>query len=217
MNLNIRTEVQGGVDSTLLGFSTSLGPILLFVGILGSHSLAAAFWATVLTATLIPALALLLRGHAAVLPGTRTASLTVYIAMVLQLGFASTESVSTGGTLSAQQLLTGLAAGSLLFACASALILILGLLKLGNIFKVIPSTVTAGIGNGTALLLVWLAAKQMAHGPWTVALAAGSMLLGFFLWSKLQDRVPVLKALPAIVVALLIGLAVGLNTGLNAG
>jgi MFS superfamily sulfate permease-like transporter len=189
MGSNIRTEVQGGIDSTLLGFATSIGPILLFVGILGSQSLAAAFWATLITATVIPAIGLLLKGHAAILPGTRTASLTVYIGLVLQLGFASADPSSTSGTLSAQQFLVGLAAGSVLFAFASALILITGLLRLGNVFKMIPSTVTAGISNGTALLLVWLAVKHVAHGSWTVALSAASMLLCYLLWSKLQARI----------------------------
>lgn len=209
---NIRTEVQGGIESTLLGFATSIGPILLFVGILGAQSLAPALWATLLTATVIPAIWLLLNGHAAILPGTRAASLTAYIGLVLQVGLASGESSATGAVLSPQQLLVGLAGGSLMYAAASGLILVLGLLKLGNAFKMIPSTVTAGISNGTALLLVWMALKQMTHGTWAVSLTAMCMLLlCYWLWPKVQTRVKALQHMPAVMVAFLFGLAMGFN------
>ena len=208
---NIRTEVQGGIESTLLGFATAIGPILLFVGILGTQALAPAFWATLLTATVIPALWLLLKGHAAILPGTRAASLTAYIGLVLQVGLASGEPSTLGGTLSSQQLLVGLAGASLMFAAASGLVLALGLLRLGNVFKMIPSTVTAGISNGTALLLVWLALKQVAHGTWVVSLTAVSMLLCYFFWQKAQTRMKALQHMPAIMVALFLGLSMGLN------
>lgn len=209
--LNRRDELRGGIESTLLGLPTSIGPILLFAGILGSQSLPMAFWATLVTAFVMPALWVLLRGHPAVLPGTRAASLTSYIALVMQLGFASAGSSGAGSTLTTQQLLVGLAAGSFMFAAASGLILLIGLCKLGNIFKMIPSTVTSGVANGTALLLVWLGLKKMLHGHWSVTFTAGVMLLCFFAWPKLQKSVSRLRALPAILVATLAGLALGMN------
>ena len=212
-NTNIYNETKGGIESTLLGFSTSIGPILLFVGILGTQSLGAAYWATLVTATVVPTLCLLLRGHAAILPSTRTASLTTYIALVIQLGLASSGSTGPAGMLSMQQLLLGLAAGSLTFALASALILLAGLLRLGNIFKMIPSTVTSGIGNGTALLLVWLAIQQVVHNGWTTALIAGTMLLCYLLWPKVQARIQWLRHVPSTLMALAIGLALGANMG----
>ena len=209
---NIRMELQGGIESTLLGFATSIGPILLFVGILGPQALASAFWATLLTATVIPGIWLLLNGHAAILPGTRAASLTAYIGLVLQVGLASSAPTATGAVISPQQLLVGLAGGSLMFAAASGLILVLGLLKLGNAFKMIPSTVTAGISNGTALLLVWMALKQMYHSTWAVSLTAVCMLLlCYFLWPKVQTRVKALQHMPAILVAFFLGMAMGLT------
>lgn len=210
---NVYFEAKGGIESTLLGFSTSIGPILLFVGILGGQSLGAAYWATLITATTVPAVCLLLKGHAAILPSTRTASLTAYIALVLQLGSAAGGSSVPGTAFSMQQLLLGFSAGSLTFAFASGLILLAGLLRLGNIFKMIPSTVTAGIGNGTAFFLVWLAVQQVAHSGWITALIAGAMLLCNLLWSKVQQRIKPLRHLPATVVAMAVGVALGVNMG----
>lgn len=209
--LNPLAELQGGILSTVIGFSTTIGPILLFAGILGRQSLAAAFWATLVTATVVPAMSLLLKGQPTILPGTRAASLTAYIALVLQLGTASTDPSSTGLTLSAQQLMLGLAAGSLLFAAASGCILLAGLLRLGTVFKMIPSTVTSGISNGTALFLVWLAIKQVRHGAWAMTLTACVMLLCFLLWPQLQKRIKALRFMPAVMVALMGGLAISLN------
>ena len=208
---NLRTELQGGIEATLHGLSNAIGPILLFVGLLGSESLAAAFWATLITATVVPAVGLLLKGNIAIHASSRTASLTSYIALVLLLGFASSGSSGAGLTLTGPQLLVGLAAGSLLFAAASGLILLAGLLKLGVIFKMIPSTVTSGISNGTALLMVWLATKQMLHGTWAVALTTSVMVIGYFTWPWVQRRVKTLRLMPAILVAMLVGLVLGMN------
>ena len=206
-----RAEVLGGVESTLLGFASSIGPILLFAGLLGSQALAGAFWATLVTATVVPVAGLLLRGHAAIHAASRTASLMAYIGLVLQLAMAGAGPSDAGGLLSPQQLLLGLAAGSLLFAAASGLILLAGLLRLGNIFKMIPSTVTAGIGNSSALLLVWLAAQKMLHNSWLVALAAGAMLLCYLLWPKLQRRLRGLELIPATLAATVFGLAIAIS------
>lgn len=208
---NLRSELRGGLESCLLGFSISIGPILLFVGLLGPQSLAAAFWAALVTATVVPAVGLLIKGQAAIHSGPRAASLTAYLALVLQLGLATGGQTTNGLTLSTQQLLVGLAAGSLLFAAASGLILLAGLLRLGKIFKMIPNTVTAGISNGTALLLVWLAIKQVMHGPWAVPLTGSIMVACFFIWPKVQTQIKALKLVPAIMVALLPGLVIGMN------
>ena len=212
-NTNFYTEAKGGLEATLLGFSTSIGPILLFVGILGGQSLGAAYWATLVTATVVPALCLLLKGHTAILPSTRTASLTTYIALVIQLGLASNGSKAADGMLSMQQLFLGVAAGSLTFALTSTLIMLAGLFRLGNLFKMIPSTVTAGIGNGTALLLVWLAIKEITRSDWAAALIAVAMLLCYLLWPKVQVRIPWLQHVPAALMAMAVGLALGVNMG----
>ncbi len=206
LTFSARAELQGGIESTLLGFSASMGPILLFVGILGSQSLAAALWATLVTATVVPAAGLLFKGQPAILPSARSASLTAYLALVLLLG--NTAGPSTAGLpLSAQQLLLGLAAASLLFAAASALILLIGVLRLGGVFKMIPNTVTSGVMNGTAAMLVWLAAKQLLHSAGTHTLAVGAMLLSFILLPMVQRRVRALRLVPAVIVALLVGWA----------
>ena len=206
----MRSELLGGLESSVLGLTTTIGPILFFLGTFGAPSLAAAFWATLITATIVPAVRLLLRGKAFLRYSTRTASLTAYVALVLQLGVAIGGPSSGGVGLSASQLLAGLAAGSLMFAMASALILLSGLLKLGNIFKMIPSTVTAGIGNSIAILLVWLALKQVMQSSSMAAVTAGVMLLCIGVWSKFQKQVTALQFVPAILVAVVAGLAMSL-------
>ena len=206
----MRSELLGGLESSVLGLTTTIGPILFFLGTFGAPSLAAAFWATLITATIVPAVRLLLRGKAFLRYSTRTASLTAYVALVLQLGVAIGGPSSGGFGLSASQLLAGLAAGSLMFAMASALILLSGLLKLGNIFKMIPSTVTAGIGNSIAILLVWLALKQVMQSSSMAAVTAGVMLLCIGVWSKFQKQVTALQFVPAILVAVVAGLAMSL-------
>lgn len=206
----MRSELLGGLESSVLGLTTTIGPILFFLGTFGAPSLAAAFWATLITATIVPAVRLLLRGKAFLRYSTRTASLTAYVALVLQLGVAIGGPSSGGFGLSASQLLAGLAAGSLMFAMASALILLSGLLKLGNIFKMIPSTVTAGIGNSIAILLVWLALKQVMQSSSMAAVTASVMLLCIGVWSKFQKQVTALQFVPAILVAVVAGLAMSL-------
>lgn len=207
---SLRSDLRGGFESSFHGLTTSIGPILLFVGILGSSSLTAAFWAALVTATVAPALSLLLGGQAAVLPSTRTASLTAYIGLVLQLGGATAATSSSASALSPEQFLAGLAAASLLFALASCLILLAGLLRLGNLFKMIPSTVTTGISNSIALLLVWLALRQVSHGGWGAALTAMAMVGSIVLWPRLRAQSRTLGLIPAVLVALAAGLAMSL-------
>ena len=205
----IRNELLGGLEASVMGLTTAIGPILFFLGTFGAPSLAAAFWATLITATIVPAVRLLLRGKALLRYSTRTASLTAYVGLVLQLG-VSLGGPSSGGGLSADQLLAGLAAGSLMFAAASALILLSGLLGLGNIFKMIPSTVTAGIGNSIAILLVWLALKQVMLSNLTAVPTAAVMLICVSAWSKFQLRVTAFRFVPAIIVAVGAGLAMSM-------
>jgi MFS superfamily sulfate permease-like transporter/CRP-like cAMP-binding protein len=206
-----RAEVQGGVESTLLGISSSIVPILLFAGLLGHQASAAAFWATMVTVAVVPIVGLCLGGHPAVHASSRTASLLAYIGLVMQLGLAADGASAATGAFSPQQLVLGLAAGSVLFTAASCLIVVAGFLKLGNIFKMIPSTVTAGIGNSSALLLVWLAAQQLLHSVWLEAFTAGAMLLCYLAWPPLQSRVRLLLHVPATLASALIGIAIAMG------
>ena len=203
------SELRGGIESTLHGISTSIGPVLLFGGFLGAASIAPAYWAAVVTATAVPAAALLLKGRAALLPATRTASMSAYLALVLQMALASAGPGATG-TLSAQQLLFGLGAGSLLFAAASGLILLAGALRLGAVFKLIPSPVSSGIANSTALLLLWLAITQLTHSGWSALASMAGLLLGLRFWIRAQRRFGPLRRLPAIVPALTVGMGLAL-------
>ena len=116
-----RKELKGAVAATLQGLINVIGPLLLFVSLLGPQAQAPGFWATLVTATLVHLVALAFRGQPAVLPSARTASLVAYIGLVLQLALASGGQAGSGRELGLQQLTLGLAAGSLMFLLASGL------------------------------------------------------------------------------------------------
>ena len=198
-------ELKGAIAATLQGLINVIGPLLLFSSLLGSHAQAAGFWATLVTATLVHLVAIALRGQAAVLPSARTASLVAYIGLVMQLALASSAPPGSSDGLSLQQVTLGLAAGSLMFLLASGLVMLTGLLKLGNVFKMIPTPVTAGISTGIALVLIALAARKVSQGSGWPALAAGAMLLAYLLWPALTTRLRGLRAIPPIVVAPVLG------------
>ena len=198
-------ELKGAVAATLQGLINVIGPLLLFVSLLGPQAQASGFWATLVTATLVHLVALALRGQPAVLPSARTASLVAYIGLVLQLALAAGGPAGSGRELGLQQLTLGLAAGSLMFLLASSLVLLTGVLKLGNVFKMIPTPVTAGISTGIALVLVALAVRNVSGGNWWPALTAVTMLLAYLLWPVLTKRHRRLGAIPPIVVAPLLG------------
>lgn len=201
-----QTDLRAGFESTVHGFSSSIAPLLIFVSFFGSQAGAGAYWMTLVSATLVPAFFLLFKGSPAIHSSTRTASLTAYAALILQLSLANEDIARQHLLPTSAQLFTGLAAGSLLFALASGLILLAGLFRLGNIFKMIPSTVTAGISNSTAAFLLLMALQQVLGNPWQGALVALAMALTFGLWSMLQRILQPLQAVPNVLVALLVGL-----------
>ncbi len=211
-------EFRAGAETTLHGLATSIGPILIFVGFFGTQALSVAFWATLMTAVLASGFALLLKGNPSIIPSTRAASLTVYAGLILQLSMAGSSPSSHAGFPDGAQLMLGVASASLLFALASLLIFLAGVFRLGNVFKMIPSTVTAGISNSTALLLVWLAIKQIYGEDWRAGVIAAAMGLSFWAWSVLQRRASALKAVPNVLIAAGVGLtAVALLQPLGVG
>lgn len=208
------TELRGGIESSIQGISSAIGPVVFFMGLFGAQAVVAGFWATLVTASVVCLASLLIKGQAAIIPSSRTASLAAYAGLVLHLSLASGGSPSSGLAISMQQLRMGLAAGSLMFLAASAMVLLSGLLKFGNVFKMIPAPVTAGISNGTALLIGWLAVKQMSHHSWTASLVAVGMVASYFLWPWVQARVRagagVFRFFPTILVALGVGIVLTL-------
>ena len=88
---------------------------------------------------------------------------------------------------------------------APAHVLVTGLLRWGLLFKMIPTPVFAGIGIGTALLLVWQAFLQ-SGGVWQHAAVAVGMLLTFLAWPLWRRRPSWLFALGPSVAAPLLGL-----------
>jgi SulP family sulfate permease len=208
-----RNELRGGIEASIQGISTTIGPILLFTALFGTAGLAAGFWATLITASLIHGVSLLLRGNAALVPSARVASLATYAGLVLHLCTASTAPTDT---ISLAQLRIGLAAGSLMFLLASLLVLLFGLLRLGNVFKMIPTPVTAGISNGTALLLLSLAVQQLTHTTWVAPLTTGFMIVMYVLWPRWRLAERALAWLPAIVVAIVVGVLLSAVMGSGA-
>jgi MFS superfamily sulfate permease-like transporter len=207
-----RADLRGGIEASLRGITTTVAPILLFVSLLGTESMAAGFWATVITAVLVPAVHLLFRSASPVIPGARMASLAAYIGLVVVLSGAagSTAGHATALNLTAEQLRTGLAAGSLMFMAASALVWLFGLLEFGNVFKMIPMPVTAGISNGTALLLLSLGVHKITDNGRLAAVTAFAMVACFFIWPSLQAWSKRLAFIPAVVISLSAGLLIAM-------
>jgi len=207
-----RADLRGGIQASLRAVTTTVAPVLLFMSMLGPESMAAGFWATVITATLIPAVNLLLRGQSAVIPGARMASLAAYVWLVIGLTIAADDAAGHAPQLhlTAAQLAVGLAAGSLMFLVASALVLLCGLLKFGNLFKMIPMPVTAGISNGTALLLLMLGIQTIRGSGRMAAFTAVGMVACFVLWPRLLVRAKALNFIPGVVAALFAGLIISM-------
>jgi MFS superfamily sulfate permease-like transporter len=150
---------------------------------------------------------LLFRGQPTIVPCARVASLAAYCGLILQLGHSVPDPAYSGSFLSPLQFRMGYAVGSALFLTASLLILLSGLLRVGNVFKMIPTPVTAGIGNGTALLLVWLAFIQISHHTWIGIVPALFMLASYLYWPLLQRRFAAFKPFPSAFFAALIGIS----------
>jgi SulP family sulfate permease len=215
----LRFEVRGGIEATLQGVSTLVTPSLMFVGLLGPLAGVPGLWGTLLAMTLVPGLRLLLGGSGSVIAAPRTASTATYVALVLHLGLAAS-AVPTGSAsalLTETQLRMGLAAASLMYLLASVLVAFSGFIKLGRVFKMIPTPVTTGISNGTALLLVSLAAGKISDSGWVAALVALAMVLSSYGWSWLQNHSTWAKSVPAILMAIAIGLLGTLLFGLDPG
>ena len=208
LRINAVTEIRAGFETSILGLSTVIGPVLFFLGIFGTNALEPALWATLVTATAVRAVRLLTGQSAALLASSRAASLAAYVGLVVLLVHALADTQAVEHAFTTPELVFGLATGSLMFAAASALILLCGVLKLGNVFKMIPSTVTAGISNSIALLLVWLAMKQLAPAPWGVAWVPMVMVLCLYGWPRLQRRLRWLHGVPSVFVAVAAGIAV---------
>lgn len=194
--LSTLRELRAGLETALQGLSTTISPLLILAGLLGTAALPSAYWAALVAASVVPLVRLLLGGHAALLPAPRAASLTTYATLVLQLSL-----LTPGGVP------VGIALGTLLYLAASALVLLAGVLRLGLVFRMVPSPVAAGIGNGTALLLAWLALQQLYHAHSLAWVSAAAMLGAYVLWQWGQVRLAWMRALPAVLVAALLGLA----------
>lgn len=214
--ISVRSELRGGLEAALQGLPAALVPILLFLSLFGPAQGAGA-WAALMAATAVASVTLLMQGNVAMLFGSRAASLSVYVAMILQIGHAVQDPAATGAgmALTLHQFTTGLATASLLYLGSAGVILLVGVLRLGNVFKMIPAPVTAGIANGTALSFVWLAAQQWMGGGAASVMTGLATALCFLLWPRLQQWSSargnrLAAAVPAIVIALALGLALAL-------
>lgn len=211
---DVRSEFRGGVEASLQGLPAALVPILVFLSLFGPWQSAGA-WAALMAATAVASVTLLLRGNVAMLFGSRAASLSVYVAIIMQIGHAVQDPAAHGPVLTEMQFTIGLAAASLLYLGSAALIVMVGLLRLGNVFKMIPAPVTSGIANGTALAFIWLAVKECLAGTSASVLTALATVACFLAWPYLQRWIrargnPLTGAVPAIMVALAVGLGLAL-------
>jgi SulP family sulfate permease len=202
-------DLRGGLETALQGLSSFIAPILILVGLLGSAALGAGYWATLVAVSVVPLVRFALGGHAALLSAPRAASQTTYATLVYLLCVASAGTHAPGlpQGLTPEQLRAGLATGAILYFSASTLVLLAGVFRLGTMFKMIPSPVSAGIGNGTALLLAWLALQRLWGAPSSAGLTALSMLGAYALWQWLQRNTAWTRAIPAVVTSVLTGLA----------
>jgi SulP family sulfate permease len=214
--LALGQELRGGFGGALQGASTLITPVLLYLGLLGPLAGVPGLWGTLLSITLVSVLRLVMGGSGSIITAPRTASTATYVALVLHLGLAASASpVGLGGVaLSENQLRLGLAAGSLMYLLASLLVTLSGLVGLGRVFKMIPTPVTNGISNGSALLLFTLALGRIGAGGWVAGGIALAMVLGSYGWTWFQHRAPWAQPVPSMVFAITIGL---LGTGLFVG
>ena len=213
--LALPQEFRAGFEGALQGASTLITPVLLFIGLLGPLAGGPGLWSTLLSVTLVSVLRLVMGGSSSILTAPRTASTATYVALVLHMGLAASASPGAGGAvLNACQLRLGLAAGSLMYLLASLLVTVSGLVGLGRVFKMIPTPVTNGISNGSALLLFTLALGRVVSGGWAAGGIALAMLAGSYAWTRFQQRMPRLRAIPSILFSIGIGL---LGTWLFAG
>ncbi|CAN5646012.1 hypothetical protein BH11PSE7_BH11PSE7_38100 [soil metagenome] len=200
MKYDPKTELQAGLEGAMYGLSASLGPLILFSSVLGPVAVAAGFWAALMTGVLVSALPLLMRGNPSMFSASRAASLALYTGLVLQMC-----APVQGVPLNAAQLATGLGAASLTLLAAGALVTVSGLLRLGNLFRMIPGPVSAGIANGTALIVLWVGIQQLLRSPLLASFDCAVMVLGYAGWHQLQSRRPALARIPAVLVGLALG------------
>jgi SulP family sulfate permease len=196
-------EIRAGIEAALQGLPAALVPILLFQGVFGSAGLAAGFWAALVAATAAAAVSLLMRGQPAMLFGSRGASLSVYVALILHLVHALPN--ASDNAITVAQLITAMAVASLLYLGASALIVLVALARVGNVFRMIPAPVNSGIANGTALGFCWLAFHHLMSGTGGALLTAAVMVFCF-----LAHRPAFLEKIPSVVIALVCGVAIAI-------
>ena len=196
-----QTEIRAGIEASLQGLPAALVPILVFQGVFGAAGLAPGFWAMLVAATAAASVSFFMRGQAAMLFGSRGASLSVYVALILHLAHA----LPGGEAFNAAQLGTALAAASLLYLGAACVILLVGLSGVGNVFRMIPAPVNSGIANGTALGFCWLALQHILGGATATAMTALTMVAVF-----LMPRAAALQKIPAVILALACGIALAL-------
>ena len=214
-NRAISGDMRAGIEATLQGASMLATPSLLYIGILGPLAAEPGLWGTLLAITLVPALRLLLRGSSSIFAAPRTASTATYVALVLHLALSASASPlgSSSAMLTDAQLRLGLAAANLMYLLASVLVAFSGFIKLGRVFKMIPTPVTTGISNGTALLLTSLAVAKISHSGLLTGLTALAMVMSSFGWRWFQMRSTWAKPVPAILLAISMGLLATLLQG----
>lgn len=188
-----------GVAAALQGFPGAITPIILAVSTFGAVAVPWAWWGIVVTSSLGILIAAWLGGSRQLVAGNRSASVVVFITLIAQTSPRNADGELTGVVLFGAQLALVLAGLWLLIASQ---------LKAGQLLRMIPYPVIAGVSNATAIIVLWLALKAVMS-DWKVAgVTALVMVITAFSWQRLQKSARWLLLIPPVLPAIAVGLLV---------
>ena len=188
-----------GLSAALQGFPGAITPIILAVSTFGAIAVPWAWWGILVTSTLGILIAAWLGGSKQLVAGNRSASTVVFITLVAQTSPRGADGEFTSIVLFGAQLALVLAGIWLLIGAQ---------FKAGQLLRMIPYPVIAGVSNATALIVMWLAIKAVMSDWKSAGITALVMLITSFAWGKLQKQVRWLNLIPAVLPAIAVGLLV---------
>jgi sulfate permease, SulP family len=191
--------VLAGLSAALQGFPGAITPIILAVSSFGAVAVPWAWWGILVTSSLGILLAAWLGGSKQLVAGNRSASTVVFLTLVAQ-----TSPRGVDGEIS----LLVLFGAQLALVLAGIWLLIGAQLKAGQLLRMIPYPVIAGVSNATALIVLWLALKAVMSSWLSAGVTAAAMLLASFAWTRLQKQARWLALIPAVLPAIAVGLLV---------
>jgi SulP family sulfate permease len=193
-----RSPVLAGVSAALQGFPGALTPIILAVSAFGLSSVPWSFWGVLAASTLGLILLAWLGGSRQLIAGQRSASTVVFITLVAQTSPRGAD----GATL--QTVLIG---AQVALVLAGVWLLLASRLKAGQLLRMIPYPVIAGVSNATAIIVLWLAVQAVLSDWQSASVIALAMVLAAWLWTLAQTRAAWAHAIPSVLPACAVGVA----------